>query len=124
MILYNIFGSFTAISGFLQLSLDHEKLANEPTPWYFKKHVVLAHHTFSFQGGLSFKEWIVLGEGSHDNKPLKLEKNAEMKDNIVGGGCSTNDRINGTRQIYPIPTLILQIMYINYNQKHILSKIK
>ena len=55
---------------------------------------------------------------------LKLEKNTKMTDNIVGGGCSTNDRVNGTRQIYPIPTLILQIMYINYNQKHILSKIK
>ena len=87
-------------------SLDHEKHANEPTSRSYEKHDVLAHHTFSFQGGLSFKEWIVLGEGSHDNKPLKLEKNSEMKDNIVGGGCSTNDTINGTRKKYQIPTFI------------------
>jgi hypothetical protein len=78
------------ISGCSKLSLDYERLANEPTSRYYKKHDVLAHHTFSFQGGLSFKEWIVLGEGSHDTKPLKLEKNTK----IVGGGCNTN--VNGT----------------------------
>ena len=104
----------------MKLSLDHENLANEPTSRYYQKDDVLAHHTFSFQGGLSFKEWIVLGEGSHDNKPLKLEKNTKMRDN---SGCNTNDRVNGTRQKYPIPTLILQIKYIAKIQKDILSKI-
>ena len=59
------------------------KLANEPTSRSYEKHDFLAHHTFSFQGGLSFKEWIVLGEGSHDNMALKLEKNTKMTDQIT-----------------------------------------
>ena len=49
---------------------------------------------FCFQGGLSFKEWIVLGENLHDNKPLKVEPLKNY--NIVGG--NTNYKANGTHQ--------------------------
>ena len=70
------------------------KLANEPTSRSYEKHDFLAHHTFSFQGGLSFKEWIVLDGCSFDSKPLMLESYSKMKDNIVGG--LTSHKTNGS----------------------------
>ena len=77
-------------SGCSKQSLDYEN-AFDKTQVY-KNYLV--HDAFIFQGGLSFKEWIVLDGCSFDSKPLMLESYSKMKDNIVGG--LTSHKTNGS----------------------------
>ena len=81
-------------SGFSKISLDYANFVLMSHLLFLQRCLFLLHNNFSFQGCRSFKEWIVLGESSQDNKPLKIEP---LKNNkIVGGNKDSN--INGTHQ--------------------------